>query len=156
MTRTVVFIDTSVLLEVLAVPGKSQQHEAITDELRQRVKDRQGLVLPTAAVIETGNHIAQLHDGGQRRHHADRLSRIIRATAVGEAPWVMHGARWDAELLTRLCDGARGCPPLIDMAMQGVGTGDVSILAEAEAYAERVAGVDVRIWTLDEGLRAYA
>lgn len=41
-----------------------------------------------------------------------------------------------------------GCP--------GIGVGDVSILAEAEAYERRVANVAVSIWTLDAGLSAYS
>jgi hypothetical protein len=42
------------------------------------------------------------------------------------------------------------------MAARGIGTGDVSILAEAEAYSARVTHVDVRIWTLERLLAAYA
>ncbi|MEJ7797789.1 MAG: hypothetical protein WKF42_04750 [Solirubrobacteraceae bacterium] len=42
------------------------------------------------------------------------------------------------------------------MAAQGIGAGDVSILAEAEAYAARVTHVEVRIWTLERLLTAYA
>jgi hypothetical protein len=42
------------------------------------------------------------------------------------------------------------------MAVQRIGVGDVSILAEAEAYERRVANVVVAIWTLDAGLKAYA
>ena len=42
------------------------------------------------------------------------------------------------------------------MASQGIGAGDVSILAEAEACAARVPHVDVRVWTLELALSAYA
>ena len=52
--------------------------------------------------------------------------------------------------------GTRGCPPLPDLAVQGIGAGDVSILAEAEAYAQRVQHVDVRVWTREHALAAYA
>jgi len=152
----VVFLDTSVLLEVLRVPGKSQQPDAVADELRSRVAAGESLLLPTAAIVETGNHIAQLSDGTARRSRADALCTFLRATVAGDAPWALNAAIWDAELLAAVCDGARGCPPLTDMASQGIGLGDVSILAEAEAFERRVAHVAIEIWTLDAGLAAYA
>lgn len=150
------FIDTSVLVEVLKVPGKNQRYEEITAELRERLKSSESMILPTAAVIETGNHIAQLDDGGLRRNLAVGLARLLEATVTESAPWTLNGARWDGELLTAICGGARGCPPLPEMAAQKIGVGDVSILAEAEAYERRVANVAVSIWTLDAGLAAYA
>jgi hypothetical protein len=120
------------------------------------VGDNEAMILPTAAIIETGNHIAQLPDGGSRRKFAAKLMHLLKATIAGTAPWALNGARWDGQLLQAICDGARACHPLHEMALQGVGAGDVSILAEAEAYERRVANVDVSIWTLDAGLLAYA
>ncbi len=154
--RVVTFLDTSVLCEVLRVPGKCQQPEEIRRELRERLAANESLLLPTAAIIETGNHIAQAADGNQRREVAERLVRVLRQTTAADPPWVLNDAKWDGTLITRICDGARGCPSLPDMAAQGVGAGDVSILAEVEAYEERVSHVQVRIWTLDHGLAAYA
>ena len=69
---------------------------------------------------------------------------------------MLNGASWDAALVDAICDGARGCPPLPEMTAQKIGAGDVSILAEAEAYERRVAGVQVHVWTLDGGLAGYA
>jgi len=156
LSRRVTFIDTSVLLEILRVPGKSQRADEITVELRRRVAARESMILPTAAIIETGNHIAQVADGGTRRTLAAHLVGFLEATMATSAPWTLNGARWNADLLSAICNGARGCPPLPDMAVQGVGVGDVSILAEAEAYERRVANVDVSVWTLDAGLMAYS
>lgn len=156
MRRVVTFLDTSVLVEVLRVPGKSQRPDEVTAELRERVAAGETLILPAATVVETGNHIAQVGEGGARRGAAERFTTVLEATVAGEAPWALNGSRWDGELLAAICRGTRGCPPLPDMASQGIGAGDVSILAEAEAYARRVAHVDVRVWTLEHALRAYA
>jgi len=57
MSRQVTFIDTSVLVEVLKVPGKSQHSAEVTAEMRRRVEASQSMILPTAAIIETGNHM---------------------------------------------------------------------------------------------------
>ncbi len=156
MTRIVTFVDTSVLVEVLRVPGKHQRADKVVHELRTRTEAGQSMILPSAAIIETGNHIAQVRDGTERRTAAERFSKVLEATINGSLPWTLNGARWDGSMLTSICQGARGCPPLPDMASQGIGAGDVSILAEAEAYAGRVAHVEVRIWTLENALRAWA
>lgn len=156
MSRTVVFIDTSVLVEVLGVPGKSQHRTEVCKELRERTVSGESMILPTAAIIETGNHIAQLGNGTERRTLAQSFVKLLESTIAGAAPWVLNGARWDQGLLTAICRGARGCGPLTEMATQGIGAGDLSILAEADAYAARVTHVDVRIWTLERLLRAYA
>lgn len=157
MARTVTFIDTSILTEILAVPGKSQNPDGVKGELRRRVLDGEMLVLPTAAIIETGNHIGQLPDGGQRRRCAQRLDEFLRAIADGDAPWMLHGAPWDADFLRRLCDGDGRRASLVDLATQGVGVGDCSILTEVDAYRGRVArSMTVGIWTTDAGLEAYA
>ncbi len=157
MASTVTFIDTSILTEILAVPGKSQRPEETVAELRERVGAGHTLVLPVAAIIETGNHIGQLPDGGARRRCAEGLTRFLGAIAREDAPWRMLGTSWDAAFLLRLCDGAADRPSLAEMATQGVGVGDVSILAEVDGYRERVSrDVAIEIWTADAGLQAYA
>lgn len=138
MSRTVVFLDTSVLVEILGVPGKSQQAEAVRSELRDRTVRGESMILPTAAIIETGKHIAQLPSGADRRRLAEHFVALLEATTQGHAPWTLNGARWDADLIASVCGGVRGCPPLPEMASQGIGAGDVSILAEADAYARRL------------------
>lgn len=154
--RTVTFIDTSVLVEVLGVPGKSQDSDGVRTQLRERVQAGESLVLPAACIIETGNHIAQLPSGDARRMYAQHFAKLLQSTAAETAPWVVNGARWDGELLSAMCAGTRGCPPMPEMAMQGVGAGDISILAEADAYAQRVRHVKVTIWTREAALSAYA
>lgn len=155
--RQVRFVDTSVLCNALAVPGKCQDRAAVAAELRSvTVSGDVQLVVPVAAVIETGNHIAQVQDGTLRRSCATRFEQVLRDIVAGTLPWVLHSVAWDAELLKVLCDGPGAAGALTQMAMLGVGTGDVSILAECELYARRTSNVIVTIWTLDRGLLAYA
>jgi len=154
--RKVAFLDTTVVCELLRIPGKSQRPDEVAEALRERVGAGQSLLLPTAAIIETGNQIAQLADGRARRSCSERFVEVLGLSASGEAPWVLNAATWDAGLLGAICDGARGCPSLPDMASQGVGTGDISILGEAEAYERRVRRVEVEISTFDDQLAAYA
>ena len=63
------FIDTSVFLNIINVPGRNQQREEVMKELKGLLeqKDVNTLILPFATIIETGNHIAHCGDGNQRR-----------------------------------------------------------------------------------------
>lgn len=86
MTLIVEFIDTSVLVEILRIPGKSQCHEATVAQLNERATAGTRFILPTATIIETGKHVFQLKDGGARRACAERFVQLLRLTARGSAP----------------------------------------------------------------------
>lgn len=63
------------------------------------------LVLPLAALIETGNHIA--HISGDRYAFAKDLSEIIVKVATAEEPWAAFTSQselWSEENLKKLAD----------------------------------------------------
>ncbi len=155
--RQVRFVDTSVLCDLLSVPGKCQDTETVRLELRQLVADGVQLVLPIATIIETGNHIAQVGDGHGRRQSAERFVKLLRATTDGVLPWVLHAVEWDESMLQLLCDGTPSTGTFVDLAGAGVlGAGDLTILAEREMFANRTSGIAVGVWTHDQRLAAYA
>jgi hypothetical protein len=159
MQRLVQFIDTSVFVEILDVPGKASQHGKMVRELRQRASKGIKLVLPTAAVIEAGNHVCQVQNGHHRRECATRFDRMLRLSAAGETPWVLHEATWDAALLSALCDGAGTGTTLVEHSVrQTLGVGDLSVLAERDRYLSRVARsvVKVEVWTTDQQLAGWS
>lgn len=63
---TVVLVDTTIFLNVLDVPGFNQDREAVFGQLAERLDARQELLLPIAAILETGNHVGHLRDGRVR------------------------------------------------------------------------------------------
>lgn len=71
----VVFLDTSVLLNILKVPRKCSDWASVVDEFKKLAGDGATLVFPLTAVIETGSVIAQLA-GHDRRVCMERFSRI--------------------------------------------------------------------------------
>lgn len=149
-------MDTSVLCDLLDVPGKNQHRQEVHDELRELVAAGIQLVLPIAAVIETGNHIVQIGEGSARRACAERFVKLLRATAGGDLPWVLHAVAWNDVMLNTLCDGTPRTGPFIELAAAGMlGTGDLSILVESEMYGRRTAGIKVDVWTYDQRLAAY-
>ncbi len=153
------FVDSSVLLNVLDVPGMNSDSGRLIAEFKPLAQAGVTLVIPTAAVIEVGNHIAQLPVGGARRDRAVLFVRLLRSAVQRQAPWVIAGASWDEDFLARVVDGHAQLPGLVDLCTSGVGSGDASILAELQHYRERSdlpSALPVRLWTLDASLQAYS
>jgi hypothetical protein len=156
---TVVFIDTSVLCNLLRVPGKAQYQEVVREDHRRRSVAGDTFVLPMATIVETGNHIEQLPEslGDERRRCADSLTEILRLVAKGTEPWVLVEMEWNLALLRQFCDGGESTPTFTEVATQGaLGGGDLTILIERDRYARSVKGQAVEIWTYDQTLAAWA
>lgn len=100
------FVDTSILVEFLDVPGKNSNRALVLEEFRRRRTAGVQFLLPTATVIETGNHVHHVKDGHARRRCAEGFAEILRLTAAGKAPWVLFEATWDSALLTAIGSGA--------------------------------------------------
>lgn len=151
----VTFVDTSVLCEILGVPGKNQRHEAVRAEFASREQAGVKFVIPITAVIETGNHIAQAE--GDRRGAAERFVALIRIACESDAPFVVNTAQWDGEFLRELCGGNATGQSFVDLAgNRQLGAGDVAILVERDRFRSSGSFEKVDIWTLDEELSSYA
>ena len=154
---TIEFVDTSVLLNILDVPGKNQDRAEVLDVLRRKRSSGVEFVLPITAVIETGNHIAQLASGHERRVCAGRFSELLEMVAETKAPWRLHELGWNGDFLRSLVQGAGSGQGLVQHAVSQVGCGDLCVMAERDLYQSGVSkGVQAGIWTLDQGLAAWA
>ncbi len=152
----VCFLDTSVLVEILDVPFMNDHRTDILVEMERRRSERVSFVLPTATVIETGNHMFQIKDGRARRACARTYQSLLDATVAGTAPWVLHARTWDGAFLKALCDGGTTGLTLADHAAQCLlGVGDLSIVAERDMYQAKVRAT-VKIWTLEQTMRTWA
>ncbi|MGN7874025.1 hypothetical protein ACTJKJ_10685 [Roseateles sp. 22389] len=141
----IVLLDTSVLLNVLDIPGFNETREAVIAEFEQLIDREAHLFIPMAAVFETGNHIAQLTDGRLRRHCAERFVSAIQAAIDDQAPWKPMRMP-DVELVrTWLND-------FPEAAMRGHGMGDLSIRKEWQTQCEQFSMSRVRVWSLDQDL----
>lgn len=145
----VILIDTCILLNVLDIPGFNQDRAAVFDELTLLTQaDGITLLLPFAAIIETGNHIAHVADGQLRRQASERFCREVGSAIDGQAPWRPARAFDLDELRLWL-------PEVPDYAMREVGLGDLSIVKEWEETCGLHPTLRVRIWSLDGGLQGY-
>lgn len=157
MSTNVVFVDTSVLLNVLRVPGSGNE-DLIRSDIERFSKLLNGgsqLVLPLTTIIETGNAIASVH-GGDRHRCTTIFVKFLQRSLTAEAPWATAGFSDRTELLRHLVNGGPAIPSLADLMGAGVGAGDASILAEVAQYRKGIpSATPVEIWTHDEGLSAY-
>ncbi|MGH3695326.1 MAG: hypothetical protein ACRDRX_15290 [Pseudonocardiaceae bacterium] len=151
----VVFLDSSVLFNILEVPHKCSDRASVIDEFKKLVGDGATLVFPLTAVIETGNVIAQLA-GHDRRVCMERFVRLLQQALSTTAPWAVSGVPWDGNFLSALIDGGDRRRPLVEYATMGIGSGDASLLLEIEFYRARVpSATPIRLWTLDKALSAH-
>lgn len=151
----VVFLDSSVLFNILEVPHKCSDRASVVDEFTQLAGNGATFVFPMTAVVETGNVIAQLA-GHDRRACMERFVGLLRQALGPTAPWAVSGVPWDGNFLSALIDGGGRRLPLVEFATMGIGSGDASLLLEIERYRARVpSATPVRLWTLDKALSAH-
>lgn len=153
---TLTFVDTSVLCELLQVPGKSSPARAaeVKGEADRRYQAGERFVIPITTVIETGNHIAQAQ--GNRYGVAGRLVALLRLAMAEQSPWRVLQTRLGPEFLSSLCAGDSTGQSLQELAAAKVGAGDVALLVERDQLLAGSAATSVQVWTFDEGLAAQA
>ena len=139
---SIALIDTSVFCNIIPVPGFDQNHEEILGELDGFIQSDTTLLLPMAAVIETGNHIAHVPNGHARRKAAQKFCLEVGNAIDGEAPWTPTPF-WDVDVLRKWLH------EFPDQAMRKVGMGDLSIIKEWERQCALNQARRVFIWTLD-------
>lgn len=145
---SVVLIDTSVFCNIVPVPGREQSRDNIMSQFADLINDGATLLLPMTAVLETGNHIAQLPDGGQRRKTAAAFCKRVMEAIDGTAPWTPTPF-WEIDAMKLWLN------EFPDAATRGKGMGDLSIIKEWERQCEFNQARRVWIWSLDGDLAGY-
>lgn len=146
--KAVAIVDTSIFCNVLDIPHMNSERTQVIQELTNLLEKDTNLLLPMAAVYETGNHIAQLSDGGNRRRFAEFFIAEVKKAIIGESPWqVMQ--------LPNMEEVGEWLSNFPDSAMRGAGMGDLSIIKEWEKMHKRTPNYRVFIWSLDTDLQGY-
>lgn len=141
----IVLLDTSVLMNVLDIPGFNQHRGDVLEQFEAHVNEGSHLFIPMAAVFEAGNHIAQLADGRIRRRTAHRFAKAVHDALNNAAPWKPIRPH-DLDMLSSWLDD------FPDAAMSGLGMGDLSIKKEWEAHCDAYPMSRVLVWSLDQHL----
>lgn len=140
---TICILDTSVLCNVLDIPGKNQDRDAALAKLRDWIDEGAALLLPLAAIYETGRHISQLADGSLRRRIAMRFVDQVRKAIDGESPWQPCPLPVPTEL-------GHWLDRFPDAAMRGQSLADLSFIRMWEEQCKFHPGRRVLIWTYDQ------
>lgn len=143
---SIAILDTSVFCNLLGVSGKDQHVREARAALGHYVRDGVQLLLPLAAVYETGNHIAQAT--GDRYGVAGEFADWVRRAFEGDAPFTPARLHDLDEILLWLDD-------FPDRAASGVGIGDLSILRLWEQQRMLNPARRVFIWSYDSDLTGY-
>lgn len=146
---SIALIDTSVFCELLGIPGKAQDHQHFTVEFQNKVAAEEIFLLPLATVIETGNFIGQLPDGGQRRFFAKHFTKIVLDAINGESPFTATGFFERPELKAWLSE----FPEWVKPADRGLG--DLTIMEEWRRQCALHEARRVYIWSKDGHLSGY-
>jgi hypothetical protein len=153
----IVLLDTSVYLNVLDVPGFNQDRVAVFDEFRALIEQGDHFLLPLAAVWETGNHIAKLADGRNRRRYAQLLIENVQLAVSGAVPYRATHFPDREDFLGWLGEfpAAAMRNKSVDKTNEGVSLADLSIIKEWERTCAVNCMSRVRIWSLDSDLAGY-
>jgi hypothetical protein len=153
----IVLLDTSVYLNVLDVPGFNQNRDDILNQFQVRVQNSDYFLLPMATIWETGNHIADLPDGGRRRQFAQTLVKAVQDALQGNAPYRTTYFPDREVFMSWLAD----FPDYAQrnktdrQTREGVSLSDLSIIKEWEQTRDRHSMSRVLIWSLDADLAGY-
>lgn len=145
---TICIVDTSVFCNILDVPRRNQAREQAFEELHGFLEAGHTLLLPLAAVYETGNHIAHIGGGRRRREAAVRFVDEVRKAINGSSPWTPTPIPDQQATLGWLDE-------FPDMAMREISLADLSIIKEFEKQCELHRMRRVFIWSYDEDLSGH-
>lgn len=153
----IVLLDTSVYLNVLNVPGFNQDRQTVLDDFRKAIKQNDHFLLPLATVWETGNHIAHLPKGQQRRTFAKRLVDDVLRAFQGQTPYraTHFPERDEFEAWLKDFPDKAMCNKSSTKTTEGTSLADLSIIKEWERNCRLNPMSQVRIWSLDMDLSGY-
>ena len=153
----IVLLDTSVYLNVLDVPGFNQHRQTVLDDFRKAIEQSDHFLLPLATVWETGNHIAHLPNGQQRRTFAQRLVDDVLRAFQRQTPYraTHFPERDEFEAWLKDFPDKAMCNKSSTKTTEGTSLADLSIIKEWERNCRLNPMSHVRIWSLDMDLSGY-
>lgn len=138
-------IDTTVLCNILDIPGRNQHRASVINDFKMRIRSSHRFILPFTTVLETGNFIGQIKgEPDRRKKFATSLVDLLRKSVNGEVPWRTMEFPETNQVMTWLEEN-----PFTNDAGKGVGFGDYLILRQTESQRLKALGLEVYIWSLD-------
>jgi hypothetical protein len=154
---SIVLLDTSIYLNVLNVPGWNQDRIQVFADFRTKIAQNDYFLLPMATIWETGNHIADLENGGLRRTYAQKFADDVSNALTGVTPYkATHFPNRDQFVLwlAQFPEYASRNKSLRKLR-EGISLADLSMIKEWEQNCELHNMSRVLIWSLDSDLQGY-
>lgn len=157
MRRRVELLDTSILVELLRVPGEHEHVEEIEAAFLEKQSNGVTFQVPAGTLIETGAHISRIDNGHYRRECAKRFESVISQTHAGETPWTFTELEWGHDFIEEILNPTSEHQSIREsLASQNLEMGDLVILTEFRRLRLQLdlTVVDLDVWTQDAALRA--
>ena len=145
---SICLLDTSILCELLKIPGRCQEAEDFAGRLRLKIEDRETLLLPMSAIVESGNHIGQIGEGRQRWDAAHRFVGLVGQALRGQTPFTLTPSLTTEDLLGWLDE-------FPEWAKGESGFADLTIRKEFDRQCLLNPLRRVYIWSIDRHLSSY-
>jgi hypothetical protein len=142
-------IDTTVLCELLRVPGRCQEVEQVRSDFDRRKAASEQLFLPLATLIETGNHIGQVKDPAERGRVVEEFVRIVRDAIDRGEPFHLCRLPERGDVARWLNDLPQWCQT------RRSGLGDLSIKVDWDRLCGMNRKRRVYVWSLDVDLGGF-
>lgn len=153
----IVLLDTSIYLNILDIPNCNQDRDAVFKEFEKRLSADDNFLLPMATIWETGNHIADLDNGGLRFKFGNLLVKEVTDAVNGNVPYRPTHFPVQNEFLEWLAlfpDYAKRNKSATK-TREGVSLSDLTIIQEWERTRRLNPMRQVLIWSLDSDLAGY-
>lgn len=144
----IVIIDTTVLLNLLNITGRNQQHEESMSEFRRLIDCKAEFLIPLAVVFEISNHIKR-SDNGRRYECAVKLRDAVSQVMDQSRFWIGTIQFPDPDdFMAWIDEYPEYCAGAIDL-------NDLSIIKEWHRIRDISRNQRVRIWSYDSDLEGY-
>jgi hypothetical protein len=137
-------VDTTILCNILDVPGYNQDRGLVLTVFLKLVDGGVTLLLPMATIFETGNHVA----GSGRYDVAERFASMVERSLDGLAPWTPTQFVRPEELRSWL-------PDFPKRAVEKMSLVDLSLIHEFHRQCVLNQARRVFIWSLDQHLVGF-
>lgn len=148
---SICLVDTSILCELLQVPSMCSDHRSLVKEFKKRIQTDERFLLPMTTILETGNHIGQNGDGGERRRAAKRFIDLVTQAIHGTNPFTATPFVTPEALVLWLQE-FEDWAKRNDAKGKGSGLGDLSIHHEWRHQCDLHPMRRVYIWSKDAHL----
>lgn len=151
---SICLVDTSILCQLLQVPYMCDDHKPLFKDFKNRIKADERFLLPMATIFETGNHIGQNGNGGERRAAARRFVDLITDAIQGKSPFTPTPFATPEVLIVWLNEFEEWAKRS-DQKGKGSGLGDLSIYHEWLRQCDLHPKRRVYIWSRDVHLSSF-